>query len=54
MKIRAAVLSAFDEPLEVQELDLAEPGPREALIRLAWSGVCHSDQNAQARHKKRR
>ena len=46
MKIRAAVLSAFDEPLEVQELELAEPGPREALIRLAWSGVCHSDQNA--------
>ncbi|HVV57574.1 MAG TPA: alcohol dehydrogenase catalytic domain-containing protein [Gaiellaceae bacterium] len=43
MKIRAAVLEAFGEPLRVQELDLAEPGPGEALVRVAACGVCHTD-----------
>ena len=43
MKIRAAVLEAFGEPLAVQELDLAEPAPGEALVRLVACGVCHTD-----------
>jgi S-(hydroxymethyl)glutathione dehydrogenase/alcohol dehydrogenase len=43
VKIRAAVLEAFGEPLQVQELDLAEPGPGEVLVRLAACGVCHTD-----------
>src|SRR5438874_1938212 len=32
--------------MTVSELDLAEPGPGEVLVRLHASGVCHSDQNA--------
>jgi S-(hydroxymethyl)glutathione dehydrogenase/alcohol dehydrogenase len=43
VKIRAAVLEAFGEPLRVQEVDLAEPGPGEALVRLVACGVCHTD-----------
>ncbi len=43
MKIRAAVLEEFDRPLVVQELELAEPGPREVLVRLKACGVCHTD-----------
>jgi S-(hydroxymethyl)glutathione dehydrogenase/alcohol dehydrogenase len=43
MKIRAAVLERFGEPLEVQELDLAEPRAGEALVRLEACGVCHTD-----------
>src|SRR6187397_3578391 len=43
MKMRAAVLEEFGEPLVVQEVDLAEPGEREALVRLAACGVCHTD-----------
>src|SRR5437764_11649673 len=43
MKIRAAVLDRFGEPLEVQELDLAEPKAGEVLVRLAACGVCHTD-----------
>ncbi|HEY6835654.1 MAG TPA: alcohol dehydrogenase catalytic domain-containing protein [Gaiellaceae bacterium] len=43
MKIRAAVLEGFGEPLEVQELDLAEPKAGEVLVRLAACGVCHTD-----------
>ncbi len=46
MKIRAAVLEATGGSFSVQELDLAPPGPGEALVRLGASGVCHSDYNA--------
>jgi S-(hydroxymethyl)glutathione dehydrogenase/alcohol dehydrogenase len=43
VKIRAAVLERFGEPLEVQELDLAEPRAGEVLVRLEACGVCHTD-----------
>ena len=43
MKIRAAVLEEFAQPLVVQELDLAEPKAGEALVRLVACGVCHTD-----------
>jgi S-(hydroxymethyl)glutathione dehydrogenase/alcohol dehydrogenase len=43
MKIRAAVLEEFGEPLVVQEVDLAEPKAGEALVRLVACGVCHTD-----------
>jgi len=43
MKIRAAVLEQFGQPLEVQQLDLAEPKNGEVLVRLAACGVCHTD-----------
>ena len=43
MKIRAAVLEEFGAPLVVRELDLAEPGPGEVLVRVVACGVCHTD-----------
>ena len=43
MKIRAAVLERFGEPLVVQELDLAPPRRGEVLVRLHACGVCHTD-----------
>ena len=43
MKIRAAVLEAFGEPLSVQELDLAPPREGEVLVDLHACGVCHTD-----------
>jgi S-(hydroxymethyl)glutathione dehydrogenase/alcohol dehydrogenase len=43
MKMRAAVLEQFGEPLSVQEVELAEPRAGEALVRLAACGVCHTD-----------
>src|SRR5713101_489024 len=43
MRIRAAVLEAFGAPLEVQEVDLAEPKAGEVLVRLVACGVCHTD-----------
>jgi S-(hydroxymethyl)glutathione dehydrogenase / alcohol dehydrogenase len=43
VRIRAAVLEEFGAPLEVQELELAEPKAGEALVRLVACGVCHTD-----------
>src|SRR3954453_6533191 len=43
MKIRAAVRERFGAPLELSELDLAEPREGEALVRLEACGVCHTD-----------
>ena len=43
MKIRAAVLEEFAKPLVVREVELADPGPGEVLVRLLACGVCHTD-----------
>jgi len=43
MKMRAAVLEDFGQPLSVQEVDLEEPRAGEVLVRLAACGVCHTD-----------
>jgi S-(hydroxymethyl)glutathione dehydrogenase/alcohol dehydrogenase len=43
MKMRAAVLEEFAKPLNVQEVDLADPKDGEALVRLVACGVCHTD-----------
>jgi len=43
MKMRAAVLEEFGQPLAVQEVELAEPRAGEVLVRLVACGVCHTD-----------
>ena len=43
MRMRAAVLQEFGEPLVVQELELSDPREGEALVRLVACGVCHTD-----------
>ena len=43
MKIRAAVLERFGEPLEVQEVELAAPAAGEVLVKLEACGICHTD-----------
>lgn len=45
--MRAAVLTAFGQPLELQELPVPEPAAGEALVRLEACGVCHSDRHVQ-------
>jgi S-(hydroxymethyl)glutathione dehydrogenase/alcohol dehydrogenase len=39
----AAVMNAYDAPLAIESLDLRDPRPNEVVVRLAASGVCHSD-----------
>jgi alcohol dehydrogenase len=51
IRTRAAILEhsgrpapyAVSRPLSVIEVDLAPPGPGEALVRVAAAGLCHSD-----------
>ena len=43
MRIRAAVLEQFGEPLAVQEIELEDPRAGEVLVRLEACGVCHTD-----------
>jgi S-(hydroxymethyl)glutathione dehydrogenase/alcohol dehydrogenase len=41
--MKAAVLREVNRPLEVEEVQIDTPGPREVLVRTRASGVCHSD-----------
>jgi S-(hydroxymethyl)glutathione dehydrogenase / alcohol dehydrogenase len=43
MKTRAAVCRAFGEPLSIEEIDLAEPGPGEVKVQMKAVAICHSD-----------
>jgi S-(hydroxymethyl)glutathione dehydrogenase / alcohol dehydrogenase len=43
MRMRAAVLEEFGQPLVVEELELTEPREGEVLVRLVACGVCHTD-----------
>ena len=41
--VLAAVLREIGGPLSVEEIDLPQPGPGQVRVRLAATGVCHSD-----------
>ena len=43
MRIRAAVLQDFGQPLLVGDVELEEPRAGEVLVRLVACGVCHTD-----------
>lgn len=43
MQTRAAVCRAFGEPLVIETITLAEPGPGEIRVKLAACAICHSD-----------
>ncbi|MGR6919296.1 zinc-dependent alcohol dehydrogenase [[Actinomadura] parvosata] len=44
--MRAAVVTAFDNPVELQEVPVPEPGPSQVLVRIEASGLCHTDIHA--------
>ena len=44
--MRAAVVKAFTEPLEITEVPIPEPGPGEVLVHVEASGLCHTDIHA--------
>ena len=41
--MKAAVLRAVGQPLQIEDVEIGLPGPREVMIRTAAVGVCHSD-----------
>ncbi|WP_033921975.1 zinc-dependent alcohol dehydrogenase [Sphingomonas sp. 37zxx] len=44
--MRAAVVRQFNQPLVIEERAIPEPGPRDVLVRVIASGVCHTDLHA--------
>ncbi|MGH1503602.1 MAG: NDMA-dependent alcohol dehydrogenase [Acidimicrobiales bacterium] len=45
MKTRAAVLWGENEDWKVEEVELGEPGPTEVIVKMAYAGLCHSDEH---------
>jgi S-(hydroxymethyl)glutathione dehydrogenase/alcohol dehydrogenase len=45
MKTQAAILWEVGAPWSVEEIELDPPGPGEVLVKLAASGMCHSDEH---------
>lgn len=41
--MKAAVFREVNQPMDIEEIDIGEPGPRELLVRTKAAGVCHSD-----------
>ena len=41
--LRAAVYTGINRPLQLETLELDEPGPGEVAVRIEASGLCHSD-----------
>ena len=41
--MKAAVFHAPNQPLTIEDIDIAKPGRREVLIRTTATGLCHSD-----------
>ena len=41
--MKAAIMVGANEPVEIHDISIDQPGPREVLIRTGASGVCHSE-----------
>ncbi|WP_214322391.1 alcohol dehydrogenase catalytic domain-containing protein [Nonomuraea sediminis] len=46
MLMRAALLTGFHAPMEIREVEIADPGPGEVRVQIKASGVCGSDLKA--------
>ncbi|MBM7505907.1 alcohol dehydrogenase catalytic domain-containing protein [Agromyces aurantiacus] len=44
--MRAAVVTAFDQPVALEDRAVPEPGPGQVLVRLEACGLCHTDIHA--------
>jgi S-(hydroxymethyl)glutathione dehydrogenase/alcohol dehydrogenase len=45
--MKAAVLREINKPLEIENIEHGDPGPREVLVRTVAAGICHSDLHFQ-------
>jgi len=46
MKMQAAIVTEFGKPLEIDDREVPTPGDGQVLVRIAASGVCHTDIHA--------
>ena len=47
---QAAVLNEDGRDVEVEDITIDDPGPGEVLVKLAASGVCHTDLTVKNLH----
>ncbi len=43
MRVLAAVLKEFNKPFSIEEYDIGEPGPNDAIVRVKAVGICGRD-----------
>ena len=43
--MKAAVFREVNVPMEIEDIQVSKPGPREVLIRTGAAGICHSDMH---------
>ena len=43
--MKAAVLRETNQPMEIEDVAVSKPGPREVLVRTMAAGICHSDMH---------
>lgn len=44
--MKAAVVKAFGQPLEIEQVPVPQVGPGQILVKIAATGVCHTDLHA--------
>ena len=52
--MRAAVFTAVNEPLSVEDVTPLDPGPSDVVVKVGASGVCHSDLSISPGLRRRR
>jgi S-(hydroxymethyl)glutathione dehydrogenase/alcohol dehydrogenase len=45
MKVQAAVCTGLHEPWQTREVEIDEPHAHEVKVKMAYSGMCHSDEH---------
>ena len=43
--MKAAVFREVNVPMEIEDIEVSKPGPREVLVRTSAAGICHSDMH---------
>ncbi len=43
--MKAAVFREVNVPMEIEDISISKPGPREVLVRTGAAGICHSDMH---------
>jgi aryl-alcohol dehydrogenase len=51
MRIKAAVLREYHQDFIIEEVELAEPGQNQVLVKIAGCGVCHTDEVVRDGHR---
>ncbi len=46
--MKALRLITTNAPLQIQDLPIPEPGPKDVLVRVKAAGICHSDAHYRA------